>query len=549
MQSERFSPRRLQGIGLSLFPCLISLVCLIVLFKQTHLGQSLSSWADSPKPQFMPDMDLWLIVPASFSVGLGAAFFSDAKRRLGAGLGGVLVAVLLCAMDVVLLWLSVLVPVGILLLAGWKTLRQEAKFDNGLVAAAFFSLVVVFALQMRSVLLVATLPTPLDPDAIMFLKLAETKSGFNTASREPLFLWMLQLMRLVSGSYSPTNLRIFSLLVSLATLGCLFAFTRRYIGLLGALTASMLYACNVPLAYTAIRGLREEIIIALFLFYAAAYISAWGKRPTLRSYSWMGVAATLMLFIRLNSGPFVILTVGVLFAFSAVKHRLAARQWWIALVPIALAYAPISPYLYYSWKNLGDPFYAVSMHTRFYANVELAGKHPDFPTKKEVEQNGYAGPKITMGEYLFKYHRPSEIVSRCFLGAGRLYFGNFVPLIEMDFRGVQQLSSRGVNSGKSFLYLVHLLGLVGMLFPGRRLFFALVFLFHAPAFFLASFEWFDWRLLTVAFASFYIGIGAAAQSGCLLAYRGLIAAPEEAALPVRRPRQDKHSHRKALKRS
>lgn len=543
--------QRVGRLAFALYPYAISLVCLAVLALLGHLGQTLSAWANDREGHIFAAPQLWLVLPASFAAGLVPACFEKPPRRFISGAVALAATTLLGALDTGFLWLAFGIPLVVVILEARRAVQQGSSFNTGLTAAALLNVILAIAVSPRFFVLTFFLRKPLDPDAITFLNLAETHSGFNTGVREPLYLWMIQAMRLVSGGYSPTALRTFSVLLSCATISVIFLFTRRHIGLLGAVTASLLYSFNIPFIYTAIRGLREEIIIASFLLYVWVVLEAWGKRPQWRSYGWLGGAGAVMVGLRLNSGPFVVVSSLAVFAYGAYRHRLAARQWWIGLLPLLITYGSICPFLYYSHKNYGDAFYAVSMHTRWYANYELAGKYPDMPSRKQVEENGYVGPKISMGQYLFKYHTVGEVASRCWGGGWRLYLGDLVHIIEMDFRSLEDAASAVPNvPRRPLLYVVHLLGLAAMLYPRRRLgLFVLTFLFHAPAFFLASFEWFDWRLLTVAFAVFYIGVGAAAETGLSLLRRQLLGTPQPELAFAREVRRPAMAGRKALKRS
>jgi hypothetical protein len=283
---------------------------------------------------------------------------------------------------------------------------------------------------------------------------------------------------------------------------------------IAGLTAALFYAYSPAMIITSVRGLREELIILFFVAYAAAYIWNWGRLPSVRNYIWLGLIASLSIQVRLSSNAFIVVSLLILFAYSAWKHRVKVVRWWLLIVPILFSMLPIVPYLVYCKVTFGVPFYSVMMTgVRFYANVELAGVNPDFPTREQFNADGFAGGPISMGTYLFKYHTAQEIFRRFLLGGYRTYFG--------DFSRVWLTGRQDRNFVPSDI--LQWLGLLAMLIPGPRLVFSmLLFLFHAPGFFLFSFDYFDWRLVTVAFAGFAIGIGAPAETAVNLVFRDVL---------------------------
>ena len=105
-----------------------------------------------------------------------------------------------------------------------------------------------------------------------------------------------------------------------------------------------------------------------------------------------------------------------------------------------------------------------------------------------------------MGQYLFKYHSVPEVITGSTQGMWRLYAGSLAK------------HAMAFGDWTRLLFALHLAGLAVMLLPGRNVIALLNFMFHAPMFFLMSFEWFDPRLAALAFAMFYVGTGAAVQS-------------------------------------
>lgn len=527
------------NIAYRLFPHLVVLVALAILANQKDLLRVCLAWAEKKDRASVPDLNLWLIVPAACSAGLAVLCFDTWQRRaIAAGIA--LAALTIFGFSSTSsLYLAFAVPVviaGYFLLHGLR--HQAWRWD--LLAAAAITGVMAYAAQKRYLFLLQYLKEPLDPDSQMFLILAGRTSGWATEIREPLFLWLLQFAKLLMGTYEHAAHRVGSVAFGLATVYFVYLFSRRFIGILAGLAAALLYAYSPFMSFMSVRVLREEVIIAGFLLYAAVYILQWGKRPTITGYVGLGLAGAVCIMLRLSSNLFVLSTLFVLFAFTAFRHKLPWRQWWMALILPVAAMLPIVPYLVHSQQKYGDPFHTVNITgARFYANVEFAGKHPDFPTKAQVEADGFAGGKITMGEYLFKYHSVSEVFSRMKEGASEMYFGRFS-------RWWYTSRNSGLNS---LLATATFLGLICMLWPRPRLLLSfLVLVFHAPAWFLMSFDYFDPRLVTVAFAFFTIAIGAAAQTALDLTRRGAAHFSPETTKEVQpvRARQNKNT-RKANK--
>lgn len=507
---------RLLAAGLySALPFLIAVSCLGILARQTGIEDICSAWESADKA-VPPVTFLWLIVPAACTAGLAAASFRPLGIRFAAGTAVSAGYWGLAAISPVLLCGALFVLA--LLLAMQIRRAAQGEMLGSVAVGAILTGIVSVAAYYRHWALFIELPGKLSPDATTYLAIAKTASGYGTNSREPLFIWLIQLAAQFTGAYSPATLRLLTVAVSLVCVSIVFEFTRRSIGLIAAAAAGFLYAYDLAFIYTAVRGMREEVIIAAFLLFIWACRRTLRLGPALGNCALIGVAGAMLLLVRLNSLFFVLAATALVFAFSAQKHRLRFRKWWLMLVPAAVAFVPTLPYLAYCKRTFGDPMFASSIHVRFYANVEFAGERPDFPAAKEVEKDGYAGGPITMKQYVFGYHRPGEVIGRVVRGAGRMFLGDYARV------GLGIATSPYLGEfGKLWfsrvpyvpvpraLYAVHLLGLSSMFLPGRRVLFLLVLLFHAPVFFLASLPDFDWRLLTAGFASFLIGIGGLLQ--------------------------------------
>ncbi len=509
-------------------PAIAALVTFGVLAHLVSLLEVCARFAREPAAATLPPPWLYLIVPASAAVGLTGAFFADWRRNLVAGVCVAAGMIALAARYPGLLPVSLAAPVAAAGIAVWHR-KGGGGIRKGLLAGALLTVALTCGAWFRFRVLPGMLMRELDPDAITFMRLAEESFIYNTQMREPLFIWMIKIMRLFSGEYSAPALRLFGIMLGLLTILVLFEFTRRHIGLVAATIAALLYAVAPAFVFTAPRGLREDITTAIFLLFSHFVIREWGRPPTLRSYAVLGFFLFLSSAIRLSSFAFCSAVIAATFAYSVYRHRVPPARWWIVAVPVALTVALLVPYLWHSHKKFGDAFYCVNIVPRFYANLEFAGQ-PGFPTKKETEADMLTGPRITMGEYVFKHHTTVEVARRVLDGAWRLWlskdFRDFPTVAAPnwsrnprewmwhfgDFNLQNQPLLRVSEANPIVFPWLQTLGLAALCFPGRRLFFTLLFLSHVPLLFLASIPEFDWRLLATALAGFYIGIGALGES-------------------------------------
>jgi hypothetical protein len=163
-------------------------------------------------------------------------------------------------------------------------------------------------------------------------------------------------------------------------------------------------------------GLREELfttLLLLFIYYGHIKTSLSSRSRAVTC----GVIAGCMLLTRVECLPLLILTL-------ACYLFLLGRRWnaGMAAATLVIAAVLVLPHLYNTYTRYGDPFYALNHHTRFYANIEFAGK-PGFPTAEQVAQEGrYAGPRITPFEYYFKHHTVWQLAARSTMGLARITF-------------------------------------------------------------------------------------------------------------------------------
>lgn len=446
---------------------------------------------------------LWLVVPASITPALIAAYTRSAKTGLLWGGGSLALVVATAFVPPQVQYLYLMVPfagIAYLMIRRWR----DGWPVDGAIAASLFAIVLTCAAKVRHLTLSALLRSPLDPDAMGYQLISQRPFGYATEFREPGYIWALKLTRIFStGDYSDPAMRLYACLFSFFALGVLFLSAYRLFGLLVAFCASLLFACSYELAMDAVRVLREDLIIASVLAYLYFYWAYWRKPIRWQHYLLLGIIAAAGTLLRLHGITFYVLSLLVHFGVSWWTNGRALRQSWVAALAIAALAIPVAPYLVYCSKTYNNAMFINDIGMRFYANFELAGVDPRFPTKAEVNKDAYAGGPMKTGEFLFKYHTVGQVVKGSLAGMVRLYSGDlaqyaFKPFFDLDRQLLRTL------------VVLSLAGTVGLMFStAGRIVFILLFLFHAPSFYLVQFKWFDPRLLTAAFVGFYIAAGVA----------------------------------------
>lgn len=380
--------------------------------------------------------------------------------------------------------------------------------------------VMIPAVYLRVRMLLDVIGKPLDPDAEAYLDLAKRTSWFRTEFREPLYIWIVKFWQLFPGN-DETILRISSFVAGIACTFLIFWVAWQWFGLIGGWIAGLTYAFSPAMVFTCVRGLREEWIILLFLWFAVAYAATWGKPWTWKVALRLGIPLALSSLMRLGTLSITPLVIFVHIAWSVYKNKQAFKQWvGPFILGCLVSILPIVPYLAYCQHKYGDAFHiSNNIGARFYANLEFAGKHPDFPTKEEVDIDSYCGGRITMAEYMFKYHTIGQVCQRFCSSAHRLYLGDFAyfhfPLWHrtrtevivilgnlFDKSSVRQMFNIIYKRPPNYAIINYLsvLGFIVLCFsPKGRLLTWLILLFHIQILFFAALPDFDWRLTTSFF--------------------------------------------------
>ena len=512
-------------------PTLTALGVWAAVAYQIHPIRMAESLATAPVSPVPTASFLWVMAPFCAVFGLLTAAFTSLRHRIWASVGLVIFAAMLVAVSPptgVLITLT-LVWGGMCGYVLWRRIHGYGTPDSHLVDGCFLVAILAVGSWFRFAVLAGMLHLPLDADAITFMSWAEESNIWNTRTREPLFIWMIKAMALFSGGYSAEALRLFGIVLSLFTIIVLFFFVRRFIGLLAAVIASTLYAVAPAFVFSAPRGLREDTNISFFLLLVYLYLKVWNRSPRTRDYLFLGALLSLNIGLRMSSWLLGAGMLAMLFGWSVWRHGVLPRKIWQPIMALLIAFAPYLPYFVYAQREYGDPFKCVNIIAEFYANNEFAGQ-PGWPTVEEVKANSFSGPPTTMAQYMFVHQTPGEVLTKTFQGFFRLYlsprwtdfpycaapmwnrYGYELIYHFGNFNLHQNPLLKGVWVHGSGYYFLHILGLLALLLPGRRMVLFLVFAYHAPGLFLAAKIDFDWRLLTLAMASFYIGIGALAQT-------------------------------------
>lgn len=394
-------------------------------------------------------------------------------------------------------------------------------------------MITALVLRVKAYLIVRT--TEPDPDCGSYIDIAKRSFIFNTESREPLYIWMTKFALLFTDNHA-LALRMLSMVAAMVAVALIFYCARRWFGLLAATVAGLAYAVSPGMVFTATRGLREEWVIVLLLWFVLEVVNLWGKPFTWKPALRLAVPLALSFLLRVSMFTTIVPLLAVPIAWSVWANRNSWKEWLPATaLALVVSFGPTVPYLLHCKKLYGDPFFVSNgLGARFYANQEFAGIHPDFPTQEEVKKDGYAGGPITLAEYIFKYHPMSEVVRFHIDGTIRLcatdmplYFlpvWKYAPLEASVARNVpNSLQAIKVMMGTPLMQplsivpwrILLLLGYIALLFyrPGRILAY-ITLLFHVQVLFLVSLREFDWRLVTSSYPLIAISWGALAALIC-----------------------------------
>lgn len=268
----------------------------------------------------------------------------------------------------------------------------------------------------------------LEPDAIGYRQYAGvmrpfTEDGILSAKfaiREPLFIFMAWIYAQLFGD-TDFGLRLLTTILSTVSIWAVLRLGRELFGVVAGQVIGLLIAMNGVYIAEAPRGLRMEFEIILCMAYFAVFIRTW---PIAIHAAALAVLGGLMVLTRSTYLP-VVLALNAYIFFRPGPEGLKSWRWvmsWVAgmAITVVILFAMIAPYRYNMYRIYGDAFFDGAMYARWLANFEFVGK-PGFPTMEQLQVDGFIGPPITFGQYLFGLHTPSELVVGFSRGFWKLY--------------------------------------------------------------------------------------------------------------------------------
>ena len=347
-----------------------------------------------------------------------------------------------------------------------------------------------------------TSATPFAPDAAGLESVASSGAAwYATATREPLFVWLLRAVYALAGAGEPAT-RFTSVLIGIAFVATVLALGRKLFGACAGLIAGAFLAVHPALAALSIQGLRDELfglLVGLFLLALLPDGTVTGTGRTAAIAAAMsGIALT-----RMNALP----AAAILLLFFTWRR---SWPWTRVVVPLVAAVALLFPYLAYCHARYGDSLYAMNIYATGFRNMEFGGQ-PGFPSREAVARDLFVGPNTTTFAYIFGLHSFPEVLRFIARGYGRVFFGYWA-------------ATPGFFPGASEeIYWIYLAGIPALLFRwkaregdpfpafdrrGAELVFSLC-VFFGPVAFLARLPAFrlDWRIVSFLAIGYSLAVG------------------------------------------
>lgn len=351
---------------------------------------------------------------------------------------------------------------------------KRVSVARGLLITLFFITIFLLGFRIRCISLIETLHEPLVPDAEYYFHISQhLKSPFQTASREPLFIWLLWFLCQLFGA-DPLIIRFLSCVLSLIAIWFTFFLGRRVFNDFVGLIAALLFATNPSISYLSLKGLRFELQVILFLLLIYLLFFLSFKKKIYEAIL-SGITGGIIFLSFLPFIPLVVLT----FLIVAIKNK---WRWFLFALSLILAIFIVSPYLLYCKQTFNDPFYAINIHSRYYRNLEFAGQL-GFPSKEEFSENPYAGEHISSASYIFALHPFSEIIRNSIKGIIRIYAGYYTKDIIFD--------------KNLFLFVMYGIGIFCLLFTSRAFILIPFFLWGILLAFPVGTVKIDWRIVII----------------------------------------------------
>ncbi len=389
-------------------------------------------------------------------------------------------------------WIIVCAPIiflliclALLLIAVVYWFRHYVLYES-LIIKCVLALTLLGGFMLRWMAFLRKIGHVLDPDAEGFYQLAlNTKTVFTATmasppfAREPFFIWLIKGWFLIVPS-TRASLRLLTLLLSIAVLVTIFHLSRIiFQGMVTkrltpplALLTTALAALNPQYIFMSNRGLRFELYLALTLLFVYVCLHPVGRSAFIK-IAIPALIGSVMCLTRVSTHSWMAPVLIIL----AIKFR---WKWFkpllIALIPL-LILIPHFITNYYTTPGQ-DPFFTANIHARFYRNIEFKDQ-PGFPTSEEIQQNAWAGERITFFRYLFGRHSMGTLIAKSLEGFKRLFLTTH-PLLSL-------FNSRVLVVG-------YLIGVVYLLLRRQWHIPLIMFFLVAPVIYLAGIG-IDWRLV------------------------------------------------------
>lgn len=319
------------------------------------------------------------------------------------------------------------------------------------------------------------------PDAGAYIQYAERLQWFTRAAgfysgnfveREPLFVALANLWFRLFGVGSPAII-LLSVAASVAWIVAAGAFAWRAgrHWAFGAVVA-LVMATNGALIVESAQGLRTELEGVLFLCAAAAWI--WGRGW--RGAVILGVALGALALLRAQELAAFLPLLWGMWGWNVLRARRRQKssvpaQWRLREIAVAtaIAIALFLPHLFGQQRTHGSASFASSHMARFNASQEFPDRlgTPGFPAREELQADVYAGPPITMSEYLFGLHSIPTLVRGQLVGWGECiaHLGALPLPVAAIRHGIDAAWNGGgalMRAGTAALLLLLLAGMVDL---------------------------------------------------------------------------------------
>jgi len=376
-------------------------------------------------------------------------------------------------------------------------------------------------LSMRWPFLLKMIGMPLPDDAADYMGIAKDMSHvLATKYREPGFIWLIRGWFAIT-EWSPSNLRLLTLLLSVAEAVAMWKLSRLFISPMLALLVLLAYAYNPALLASSVQGLREELfpLLVLVIVFLGVKITRGAKWSLTVGFA---VTGGLLCLTRLSALPLVVSSALLVLFLSKAGWRRYAAVFGIVI-------GLITPMLVYQKIHNHELFYPSNSYVgTFYKNQEFKGK-PGFPSVEEVQKNPWAGSRVGMAKYMFGLHPVGQAIRSICEGSVSVLFGKSAqqdllrlnPNISVDYQGWISLPEPRLKLSERALFGLYVIGFLCLFFRRDRWPIVLAILaIQVPLGFLVAKGLIGWRLTMNAIPLMLICAGIGVHS--LFQMRGFV---------------------------